>query len=399
MKIGLSTSVMQRGKSGVGQYVLALVRSIQQAAGRHDLTLFVLEQDLPLFAFVSPSVRLVTVPEKYRHPVRNILWHQFKLPRLARELELDVVHVPSYRRMISRAPCALVATIHDLAPFRLPGKYDWLRMFYGRVVARWLAGRQDRIIAVSEFTAEDIATFFRTPRERIQVIRNGLDHGRFHPGDRAGAKRAVAASYGLNKPFLLYVARFEHPAKNHVRLIEAFERFRADTGRDWELVLGGSDWHGAEVIHRAIRSSPAAAAIRTLGFVGDGELPTLYRAADLFVFPSLFEGFGLPPAEAMACGCPVLSSPRGALGEVLGDAAIRLDPENIGEMAQRIAELAGDAPARQRLTDLGFKQAALFDWGAAATATLEVYSAAIAQHRMGSLPEGMRVCTYFRNQL
>jgi glycosyltransferase involved in cell wall biosynthesis len=399
MKIGLSTSVMQRGKSGVGQYVLALVRSLQQSARRHDLTLFVLEQDLPLFAFALPSARLVPVAEKYRPPLRNILWHQFHLPRLARELELDVVHVPSYRRMMSRGPCALVATIHDLAPFRFPGKYDWLRMFYGRVVARWLARRQDQIIAVSQFTAADIGAFFQAPAERIQVIPNGLDHARFYPADRSAAKEAVAKRHGLERPFFLYIARLEHPAKNHVRLIEAFNRFKAATGSNWDLVLGGSDWHGAEVVHEKIRQSAFCPSIRPLGFVSDEQLPTLYRAADLFVFPSLFEGFGLPPAEAMACGCPVLSSLRGALGEVIGQAAVRIDPEDLDAIERQLTDLASNPQRREQLAQLGLKQAALFDWRRTAAATLEVYSGAITQRRMGSLPEGMRVCTYFRNWL
>jgi len=397
MKIGISTSVMQRGQSGVGQYVLALVRALLAQNRHHDLTLFVLEQDVPLFAFAVPAARIVPVAEKHRSPVRNILWHQFQLPQLARELELDVLHIPSYRRMVGRKPCALVATIHDLAPFRVPGKYDWLRMVYGRVVARWLARRQDQIIAVSQFTADDIVNFFSAAPERIQVIPNGLDHARFNPGNRLAAKRQVALSHQLERPFFLYVARLEHPAKNHLRLIEAFERFKRATGSDWELVLGGSDWHGAETIHERIRLSPCAAAIRTLGFVSDAELPTLYRAADLFVFPSLFEGFGLPPAEAMACGCPVLSSARGALGEVIGDAAVRLEPESVDDLERQLTRYATDEAARADLVAAGCRRAAQFDWKRTASATLEVYSAAVIQHRLGSLPEGMRVCTYFRN--
>src|SRR6185369_11488659 len=106
--------------------------------------------------------------------VKNIGWHQTKLPQLARELQLDVLHVPSYRRLLGRRPCPLVATIHDLAPFRVAKKYDWKRMFYGRVIARRLAQRQDEVIAISENTARDIVHFFGLPREKITVIHNGL---------------------------------------------------------------------------------------------------------------------------------------------------------------------------------------------------------------------------------
>jgi hypothetical protein len=142
MNIGLSTSVMQRGRSGVAQYVLALVRALLPSAGRHRFTLFVLEEDWPLLAFASPAMELVAVPERFRPPLRDIFWHQAALPRLAARHALDVLHVPSYRRMLRAAPCALVATIHDLAPFHVAGKYDWARMFYGRVVAAgWRGGR------------------------------------------------------------------------------------------------------------------------------------------------------------------------------------------------------------------------------------------------------------------
>src|SRR4051812_35796258 len=129
MKVGLSTSVIQRGRSGVAQYVFALVQELLQQANRLDLSLFVLEEDLALFDFARGSAKIIPVPERFRSPIKNILWHQAVLPRLARAERLEVLHVPSYRRMLWRSPCALVTTIHDLAPFHLPGKYDRSRMF------------------------------------------------------------------------------------------------------------------------------------------------------------------------------------------------------------------------------------------------------------------------------
>src|ERR1044071_6713701 len=156
MNIGLSTSVIQRGKSGVAQYVFALVATLARHAKRHELTLFVLKDDVPLFDFAREAVEIVSVSEEFRPPVKNILWHQSVLPRLAREHRLEVIHVPSYRRMLWPRPCALVTTIHDLAPFHVAGKYDWKRMFYGRVVAKRLARRQDQLIAISENTRKDL---------------------------------------------------------------------------------------------------------------------------------------------------------------------------------------------------------------------------------------------------
>jgi len=379
MKIGLSTSVMQGGRSGVGQYVLALVRALTSSPVRHDLTLFVLENDLPLFAFAASSARLVKVPELFRPATHNIAWHQIELPRLARQLRLDVLHVPSYRRLLWPRPCALVATIHDLAPFRLPRKYDWKRMLYGRVVVRRLVRRQDEIIAVSQATAGDLGTFFGLPREQVTVIHNGIDHLRFKLGDHDKARQAVARRHGVQSPFFLYVSRLEHPGKNHARLIEAFNWFKLATHSPWKLVLAGADWHGAETIHDLIRRSPFSNDIRTPGFVSDDDLPMWYRAAGVFVYPSLFEGFGLPPLEAMACGCPVLSSTEGALGEVTGNAVEPVDPLSITDIARQLGHLATDNPLRERLRTLGIAHVLRFDWNRTAAATLDIYERAAAK--------------------
>lgn len=379
MKIGLSTSVIQRGQSGVGQYVLSLVRALLPAATAHEFTLYVLEDDLPLFAFAASAMKIVLVDERHRPPVKNILWHQTVLPRLVRRAGLDVLHIPSYRRMLWPRPCALVATIHDLAPFHVAAKYSRARMFYGRVVAKRLARRQHEIIAVSQLTARDIETFFHLPAARVTVVPNGLDHARFHPGPAAIARTAVAGPKGIAAPFFLYVARLEYPAKNHARLVAAFNAFKAATGSPWQLVLAGSDWTGAAAIHAIVRASPFTQDIRVLGFVPSHDLADWYRAADVFVFPSLFEGFGLPPVEAMACGCPVLSSRRGALAETVGDAAGLLEPESSAQLQAQLTRAATDSAWRDQLRAAGLAQAHKFDWADTAAATLAVYARAFAQ--------------------
>ena len=373
MRIGISTSVVQRGKTGVAQYVFALLRAMRAYSREHHFVLFVLEEDRPLFAFVRDEMEISVVPEKYRPPVKNILWHQTRLPRLVRQYGLDVLHVPSYRRLIWRKPCGLVGTIHDVAPFRVPKKYEWKRMFYGRVIVRRLAHRQDGLIAVSNNTASDIRSFFGLPAERITIIPNGIEHGRFFPAEKEAARLALSGRAKLQNRFFLYVARLEHPGKNHVRLISAFEEFKAATHSDWQLVFGGSDWHGAEAIHNQIQNSPFASDIRCLGFVSDSDLPDLYRAADVFVYPSLYEGFGFPPLEAMACACPVISSTRGSLGEVIGEAAARVEPEDIHNIAKQLYILATDEACRNRLRAAGLAQAKKYDWKRTAEETLKLY--------------------------
>jgi len=381
MRIGLSTSVIQRGQTGIAHYVFALTRAFLPHATEHQFTLFVLENDLPFFTFAESAMRLVPVPEKFRPPVKNIFWHQHSLPPLAQEHQLDVLHVPSYRRLLWPRPCALVGTIHDLAPFHVSGKYDWMRMVYGRVIARALAHRQHEIIAISRNTAEDIKNHFHLSPNRLTVVYNGLDHEHFCPGSSAESQETVSRRYGVSQPFFLYVSRLEHPGKNHLRLLEAYNRFRRETKLPWQLVLAGSDWHGSAVIHAAVRQSPVARDIFCVGFVADKELPTLYRAAEVFVYPSLYEGFGLPPLEAMACGCPVLCSTRGSLGEVIGDAAVTVDPTNVAELAAQLERLAADATLRKSLRTVGLKHAQRFDWSRAAAETLAVYARAVESRR------------------
>jgi glycosyltransferase involved in cell wall biosynthesis len=383
VRIALSTSVIQRGRSGVGQYVTSLVRALLPSAARHEFTLLVLEEDVPLFSFASGAMRIEPVSERHRPPLRDILWHQAVLPRLVRRHGIEVLHVPSYRRMLARRPCALVSTIHDLAPFHLAGKYDPLRMFYGRVVARRLAARQDEIIAVSGATAGDVVSLFGVPAPRVTVIPNGLDHAQFQPGPRDLARAAVCTPRGLGAPFFLYVARLEHPAKNHSGLIEAFSAFKAAAPSPWRLVLAGGDWHGAAAIRAQAAASPFAGDIIFPGFVPHADLANWYRAADVFVFPSHYEGFGLPPVEAMACGCPVLSSRSGALGETVGDAAGPLDPNDPVQMQGQLARAATDPAWLGRLRSAGLERARLFQWGATAEATLRVYQRAASRRAGG----------------
>ena len=226
---------------------------------------------------------------------------------------------------------------------------------------------------MSRATAVDVERFFHWPASDIDVIWNGIDHQRFHPVE-AAALDAFRVRQNLTRPYIVYLARLEHPAKNHVRLIEAFEQLvaaRPDLPHD--LVLAGADWHGAEVIHARVAASPVRARIRTTGFITAADLPLWYAGAALLAYPSLFEGFGLPPVEAMACGCPVVSSARGSLGEVVGDAALLVDPENPSEISTAIAAMIAEPEAwRQR----GLTRAKEFDWTRCARATAAIYKEA-----------------------
>lgn len=376
IRVALSTSVAQRGRSGVATYLFGLLDGLAAIQAPVQVILLGLDEDRPLFARWLDRCEWEPVAESWRPAVRNILWHQTRLRGTLRRVRADVLHVPSYRRIVWRPPVPQVITIHDCAAFAVQGKYDWARMAYGQHVVTRLARDAAAVMTVSAATATDVARYFGRPRERLHVIWNGLDHSVFYPRAAAEIQAFLASKARQTAPYFLYLARLEHPAKNHLRLIEAFEHFcAAHPDRDEHLLLGGADWHGAAVIHARIATSAWRSRIRVLGFVDAADLPWWYAGATAMVYPSLFEGFGLPPAEAMACDCPVICSSRGALGEVVGEAARIIDPENTADLVAALVELTAE-PQRLMWRTRGRARAKIFDWRETARQVSDVYQAA-----------------------
>lgn len=372
--------MIQRGQGGIGKWVEQVANHLSCPGRGLVLEIYVLEKDMPLFQSLAGkgNVRLVSVSEIFRGAVMSCLWHQVVWPILAMFRRIDIAHVPSYRRMPAWMPCPTVATIHDLAPFELSGKYDCVRNAYARHVVPRLARRMDHIVAVSEDTAAAVRRHLKVPGHRISVLLNGLDP-QFRQVDeitKREAQDSVAAKFGLGSKYWLYVSRLEHPGKNHCRLIEAFEIFcdrLGPEGESHQLVLAGADWHGAEIIHQKIRGSLRRRQIVTTGYISSFEIYGLYSGCLGLTFASLWEGFGLPLVEAMAMGKPVLASGRGALGEVLGDAGIRTDVEDPLKMAEGMTEIFKDRDKREAMIRAGYRRADDFDWNHTADGLVGIY--------------------------
>lgn len=370
-KVLLSAGMIQSGRSGVGRYVVELANRISRM-DTVELHVAGLEADRALFTEIPPS-NWVRIPDAYGSGLRNLIWHQGTLPGILRKGAYDLLHIPSYRRVLAHCPIRQLATIHDCAPFRLRDKYGALRGFFGRQVAPWLARRCQHVISVSEFTKQDLLQFYKLPDSRVEVIYNGLNHESYHPRS-AEEIEAFRARQGMTEPFFLFISRLEHPGKNHIRLIEAYEHYREATRARTLLVLGGAPWHGADVIEARVKASPCADSIRLPGFMDEAELPLWYASAEALVFPSLIEGFGLPVVEAMACGLRVATSNRGSLPEVGGAAAVYFDPEDVSAMAGAMIELHHESGASlASRVQKGLAHAAQFDWEIAAKATCQAY--------------------------
>lgn len=370
----LSAGMIQSGKSGVGRYVIELSRHLMDLPGCPRLLLCGLEADRHLFPWI-PNEQWLPIPASAASGARNLLWHQVSLPGLLRKADVSLVHIPSYRRILARCPVPQLATIHDCAPFHLRDKYGFMRGLFGRTVVPFLARRCGHVVTVSHATSKDLQGCMNLPPDRISVIWNGIDEERFRPLPESEV-RDFRRKNQLGERVFLYIARLEHPGKNHLRLIEAFEQVCASGNEEGQLVLGGADWHGAEAIHQRVRQSPCRDRIRMAGFLRDDEIPLWYGSAFALVFPSLFEGFGLPVAEAMACGTRVISSDRGSLAEVGGDAANFVNPESVEEMKEAmVAVLEESESERLQWLERGMVHVRQFSWRTAAERTCTIYRA------------------------
>ena len=282
---------------------------------------------------------------------------------------LDVVHYP-VTVPIPRTSGPTVVTIHDLQHHDLPRFFSRAERAYRRWAYDGAARGATLVVAMSEHTRSRLVELLGIAPERVEVVHHGIDARRFAPaGDGDGR---LLGQLELPDRFVVYPGNL-WPHKNHERLVEALA---ASADRDLSLVLTGQTWRRLDGLLELARRRGVAERVRHLGYVEAETLAALYRAAIAMVFPSLYEGFGAPPLEAMACGCPVASSRRGSLAEVCGDAALELDPESVESIAGALDRVASDEELRQRLREAGLERAARFRWSEAARRHTEIYARA-----------------------
>ncbi|NCA70016.1 MAG: glycosyltransferase family 1 protein [Sphingobacteriia bacterium] len=380
MKIGVSAFATDSGKSGISQYAAHVVGQLLEIAPQHELVAFINRADAAWVRSWHPRLEVIELPDWTAHPILSILWHLLALPLQLRRQGCDLVFMPAANRRLAWSyGVPSVGTVHDFSQLHVPQKYDAARMLYVMRVLPRLMRRLTRVISVSESTRRDLVSFARVPPQRIRVIHNGADLARFAPRPRARARTIIPPELRIPEQYVLYIARLEHPGKNHVRLLEAFAMLKRDTQLPHKLVLVGGRWNGAEVIDERVRTLGLADQVIFPGFVPDALIPALYAGADALVFPSLFEGFGIPLLEAMASGTPVCAANVASIPEVVGDAGLLFDPLDVPGMATSLARLLQDQTLRERLIAAGLARAADFTWERTARGVLEELAAAACQ--------------------
>lgn len=374
MRIAIDYTAGIRQAAGIGNYVRNLVAAMLAQDSSNQYTLLTSgrpTRERPLPEAANVRGRSITIPDRYL----NLVWYRWRLPLYATYFsgQVDIYHGPDFvLPPIGRKPHKVV-TVHDVAflehpEYAVPSLAAYLKKVVPEAVAT-----ADVVCTVSQEVSRTLMKHFQVPREKLTEIPNGVGPY-FRRITDPILLGATQHKFGLRHPLILAVGTME-PRKNHLGLIRAFYKLQKQKKKKGPAMLalvGGKGWLYEET-QALVAELKLENKVRFLGRVSDFELVTLYSQADVFVFPSFFEGFGVPPLEAMACGVPVITSNTSALPEVVGDAALLIDPHDIGAIANAISQVLENEQLQEQLRQKGYERAKQYTWAESARKMLSVY--------------------------
>jgi glycosyltransferase involved in cell wall biosynthesis len=381
MRVGINALFLQKPATGMGQHLFHLLEGLDSLEEKDQQYILLSPRFRRAYTLQTPQlsdrfreVEVVSALARLGDNVEQVWWEQVGIVRAGAREHVDLLHSPYWSNPLW-APWPTVVTVHDVIQFVLP-EYAWRkisRVYFG-IVSRG-ARRADAIITVSECSKRDIVKLLGLPPQRIHVIGNAVD-ATLHPVRDAWLLASVRERYGIGSRFVLYFGGFDL-RKNVPRLIEAYGRLPAALRKEYQLVISGRYQHLGHPLYPDPRET-----VQRLGLEGqviftgqirEQDKAPLFSAATVFAFPSLYEGFGIPVLEAMACGTPVVTSNLSALPEVAGDAGLLVDPYDTDAISAGIRTLLEEQPLREELARRGLERAGLFTWQQVADQTLKVY--------------------------
>ncbi len=376
VRVGINASKAFDVHTGVGRYTANMCRFISKTGNNKDYYFYTpgrmcntVMADMEVTHLEKPVVTK-------QNNILRILWEQIVLPICSRKDRLDLFHYTDHALSLLFRKGPIIITVHDIAYLRLPNLLNTSRRIYKKYILQASIKKASIIVVVSYATKKDIIKYFGIREEKIKVIYLGVE-SRFRPINNVEEFRL---KNNLPSKMVLNVGTLE-PRKNVVSLIKAFKKLREKGFKDYKLVIAGGKGWLYEEIFKEVSHSDLKQEVLFLGVVRDDDLPMLYNCADIFVYPTLYEGFGLPPLEAMACGIPVVTSNTSSLPEVVGDAGIMVNPTDINSLCDSMYSLLKEKKLRLRMRNMGLERSKLFSWDKAAEKMLKVYDEALSAHK------------------
>jgi glycosyltransferase involved in cell wall biosynthesis len=368
MRIGIDTTALPAQPGGAGTYIIQLVRALTSLDCDHDFVIFA-NQDKHKIFVLEEKGNVQWVLGSNKKPARRLIWEQTTLPRLARETRIDILHSPHYTRPLQLG-CRSVVTFHDMTFFLTPHLHGLAKRIFFPIAIRYSARQADALIAVSDNTRRDSIRILGISPDKIATTPLGVDP-RFRPILKQDVLLRLRKKYNLPEKFLLFLGTIE-PRKNLPTLLGAFSHL-VNNGFSYDLAVVGQVGWMHEEVDNLVEKLDLNQRIHFTGYLPTEDLPAIYNLADAFIYPSVYEGFGIPPLEAMACGTPVITTKSSSMMEIVGDAGILVDPINEETLADAILTLSEDKELQGKFSKRGLQRAATFTWERTAHETLKIY--------------------------
>ena len=378
MKICFDARPVINKQTGLGRYIINLIKSLLEIDKKNQYTIYVnsrLKRDHPLFHLKRDNLSLRSTKIKEVSVSQQLL-----VPFIVNNKEYDIYHYPNFDLPIGVSHKS-VFTIHDLTYIKHKNLYSngkFLKNFYTKWIIDLSIRKAKKIIAVSESTKKDILEIYNPPENKIKVIHEGLDYS-FSVNGSGTKTTSILTNKSFNSKahnFFLFIGE-RRPHKNLPRLIKAFSHFKNKIKSDYKLIIAGKPYAQYSEPEKVTKQLNLADDVIFLGYVEDKEIQALYKDSSCFIFPSIYEGFGLPLLEAMACGVPIITSNISSMPEVVGRAAITIDPYNIIEISSAMEKIHFDNSIRQNMIKLGFERIKEFSWQKSAEQTLLLYESIV----------------------
>lgn len=369
-KIAINALVMDQYKAGIGNYVYNLIRELVKQNDQYDIDIYINESVREQFQDSKRIKFIIRGP--YNGSMQRIVDEQTAMPYIYSSADYDFIHFLDYHTPFVKINKPFIVNIYDLSFYRYPEVFTTGSRLIKKIITPLSLCRASKVVALSKFTKDEIMHYFpEVNTDKIHVIHPGVSY-KSSSGRSFEKIKEVLKKYGIEDNYILYVGTLE-PRKNIMSLVKSMKEIWTETDISSKLVIAGKKgWLYQEVFDEVLKNGVEDKVIFT-GYVSDEHLPYIYSGADMFIYPSIYEGFGLPPVEAMACGIPVITSNCSSLPEAVEDAALLVDPYKVSDIKDAIKKVYQDNALRRTLISKGFERIKTLTWKATAENVLEIY--------------------------